>query len=123
MKKYMDTIIPVAVIAVLVAVFAVLIGSKVYAQSVETAQREQREARESAYLSVIKEELKEAGFNNSGVNMTKVTNEEGEWEYTVTIYHRSFEWMETADKAAMEQRLADMGSSTLGKISLELLAR
>ncbi len=123
MKKYMDTIIPVAVIGLLVMVFALLVGSKVYAQSVEEARREHREALESAYITAIREELQAEGFSNSGVNMTKVTNDEGEWEYTVTIYHGSFEWMDGNDRAELEEALTNMGSGSLGKISLNLLTR
>ena len=123
MKKYMDTLIPVAVIGLLIIVFVFLVGSKAYAKSVETAVREQREVLESAYISSVKETLQEEGFANSGVNMTKITNEEGEWEYTVIIYHRSVEWMEENDKIELEQTLAEMGSDSLGKISLELCVR
>ncbi len=123
MKKYVENIIPVVVIVLLILGFAMLVGSKVHAQNVEEARREQREAMESIYISNVRERLAEKGFCNSGVNMTKETNEAGEWEYTVIIYNHSFAWMEEATKADFERELADMGSSNLGKISLSLLAR
>lgn len=123
MKKYMENIIPAVVILLLILIFALLVGRKVYAQSVEEACIAQREAMESAYITAIKGELSEVGFCNSGVNMTKATNDEGEWEYTVTIYHRSFEWMEETARIKLEKELAGMGSDDLGKISLSLLAR
>lgn len=123
MKKYMENVIPAIVIAVLIIIFALLVGRKIYAQNVEEAYRAQREAMESIYITTIKDELSEAGFCNSGVNMTKATNDEGEWEYTVTIYHRSFEWMEENARIQMEEELAEMGHENLGKISLSLLSR
>ena len=123
MRKYMDMIIPAAVIGVLVLVFAMLIGTKAYANSVEVAEREQREANESVYLNLVKDELQAEGFSNCGVNMTKETNEDGEWEYTVVVYHRSFEWMDETDAMTLEQRLEYAGSDSLGKISLDLLVR
>lgn len=122
MKKYINKMIPVAVITVLVVVFVVLIGGKVYAKSVESAERERREQMESIYITMLRDELKQDGFDNSGVNMTKVTNAEGEWEYTVIIYNSSFAWMDDAEQSILEKQLADMGSETLGKISLDLLA-
>jgi len=123
MRKYMDMIIPAAVIGVLVLVFAMLIGTKAYANSVEVAERAQREANESVYLNLVKDELQAEGFSNCGVNMTKETNEDGEWEYTVVVYHRSFEWMDETDAMTLEQRLEYAGSDSLGKISLDLLVR
>lgn len=123
MRKYMDMIIPAVVIGVLVLVFAMLIGTKAYANSVEAAERAQREANESVYLNLVKDELQAEGFSNCGVNMTKETNEDGEWEYTVVVYHRSFEWMDETDAMTLEQRLEYAGSDSLGKISLDLLVR
>lgn len=123
MKKYMENIIPAIVIFLLILIFALLVGRKIYAQNVEDAYRAQREAMESTYITGIKGELSEVGFSNSGVNMTKATNDAGEWEYTVTIYHRSFEWMEETARIQLEKELTDMGSEDLGKISLSLLAR
>ena len=123
MKKYMKNIIPAAIILLLIIIFALPVGRKVHAQNAEEAVREQREAMESLYITSVKEELAEAGFVNSGVNMTKATGENGEWEYTVVIYHRSFEWMEEEAKRNMQNELEEMGSGSLGKISLTLLER
>lgn len=123
MRKYMDMIIPTAVIGVLVLVFAMLIGTKAYANSMEAAERAQREANESVYLNLVKDELQAEGFSNCGVNMTKETNENGEWEYTVVVYHSSFEWLDEADAMTLEQKLENAGSDSLGKISLDLLVR
>lgn len=123
MRKHMENIIPAVVIVLLILVFALLVGNKVYAESVEAARTEQREVLESTYLTTMRGVLEESGFYNSGVNMTKATNEEGEWEYTVIIYNRSFEWMEDLAREELEEELVMMGEDSLGKISLDLLAR
>lgn len=123
MKKYMEHIIPATVILLLIIIFALLVGRKVYAQSVEEACREHRETMESSYITMIKSQLSDNGFSNSGVNMTKATGDNGEWEYSVIIYHRSFEWMEEDAKITLEKELVAMGNESLGKISLSLLSR
>ncbi|MBQ7765916.1 MAG: hypothetical protein IJ397_03615 [Lachnospiraceae bacterium] len=123
MKKYMDMIVPAIGMSILVIIFALVIGGKVYAENAEAAERAQRETKESEYVTCIRQELQENGFCNSGVNMTKETNEAGEWEYTVTVYHRSFLWMDDAERANFEKQLEDVGKDTLGKISLELCVR
>ena len=122
MKKNLVKLIPATVVGISILVFVILIGGKVYAQSVEAAEREQRELMESRYISVLKEELTDRGYANSGVNMTKQTDENGEWEYTVTVYHRSFAWMNNNKQQELENMLEDMGTNSLGKISLNLLA-
>lgn len=123
MRKHMENIIPAVVIVLLILVFALLVGNKVYAESVEAARTEQREVLESTYLTTMRDVLEENGFYNSGVNMTKATDEEGEWEYTVIIYNRSFEWMEDLAREELEKELVMIGEDSLGKISLDLLVR
>lgn len=123
MRKHMENIIPAVVIVLLILAFAVLVGSKVQAACLEEARNLQREALESTYVVTMRGVLEENGFYNSGVNMTKATNEEGEWEYTVIIYNRSFEWMEDLAREELEKELVMIGEDSLGKISLDLLAR
>ncbi len=123
MRKHMETIIPTVVIVLLILTFAVLVGNKVHAMSLEEAHKQQREALESNYIATMREVLEQKGFYNSGVNMTKATNEDGEWEYTVIIYNHSFEWMEDLTKGELEEELVMIGEDSLGKISLSLLVR
>lgn len=123
MKKYMENVIPAVFVLLVIIVFALLAGRKIYGESIEQARMEHRETLESTYISGVKAMLTESGFSNSGVNMTKATNEDGEWEYTVTIYNRSFEWMEDEAREEMQNELVGMGNSSLGKISLTLLVR
>ena len=121
MKKSMKVMMPVAVTCILVLVFAAMIGSKVYATNMEEAERVQREVAESDYMNEVKAALVEEGFANSGVNMTKATNDAGDWEYTVIVYHSSVQWMEEADKKELEAFMENLGADALGKISFILL--
>lgn len=123
MKKYMTYMIPVGVTFLLVFIFVLLVGQKVYATNMEETRERHREEAESTYITEIKEMLDERGFTNCGVNMTKATNENSEWEYTVIIYHHSFAWMEQSEKTELENKMENLGSEVLGKISLTLLSR
>lgn len=123
MRKNMENIIPAAAVVIMILVFAFLAGQKVYGQTIERVERERRDAMESTYIAEVKETLRDSGFVNSGVNLTKETNASGDWEYTLVIYNRSFDWMEETVRADLEKELADMANDELGKISLALLAR
>ena len=115
--------IPAVVTGILVFAFALMIGSKVHATNMEEAERLQREVAERNYITEVKAVLDEEGFANSGINMTKATDDAGDWEYTVIVYHTSVQWMEAADKAELETFMENMGKDTLGKISFILLSR
>lgn len=123
MRKNMENIIPAAAVVIMILVFAFLAGQKVYGQTIERVERERRDAMESTYIAEVKETLCDSGLVNSGVNLTKETNASGDWEYTLVIYNRSFDWMEETVRADLEKELADMANDELGKISLALLAR
>lgn len=123
MRKNMENIIPAAAVVIMILVFAFLAGQKVYGQTIERVERERRDAMESTYIAEVKETLRDSGFVNSGVNLTKETNASGDWEYTLVIYNRSFDWMEEGVRADLEKELADMANDELGKISLALLSR
>ena len=123
MRNNMENIIPAAAVVIMILVFAFLAGQKVYGQTIERVERERRDAMESTYIAEVKETLRDSGFVNSGVNLTKETNASGDWEYTLVIYNRSFDWMEDGVRADLEKELADMANDELGKISLALLSR
>lgn len=123
MKKNLAAVIISVMFFGIMMVISIGIGMKIHAQNKEIQRAEYREAIESAYISDIRMVMEENGYSNSGVNMTKVTNEDGEWEYNVVIYHHSFAWMEEGAKEEMKIRLTDMGSDDLGKISLAFMTR
>lgn len=123
MKKQSDIIIFGTFTVVLVIIASLLFGMKAYGKSVEATMQAEREAMEREYLAEIKAVLQENGFQNSGVNMTKESDEDGRWEYDVVIYNPSFEWMNPDKAEKIENTLAEGRAEEFGKISLTLLAR
>lgn len=63
-------------------------------------------ALEREYVKNAREYLKEQGFDNCGVMMTRVTKEDGSREYTVRIHHRKLGRMDGRDKLALEATLS-----------------
>lgn len=62
---------------------------------------------EAAFLQETKEVLNEQGLRNCGVTMTRVTQENGEREYTVAIHHQKLEKMEEQQKAKIREQLME----------------
>ncbi len=46
---------------------------------------------ESQLLSDVRDTLEKNGYRNCGITITKVYEQEGNWEYTVLIHHKRFE--------------------------------
>ena len=62
---------------------------------------------EDEFLKATKEKLNEQGLRNSGVTMTRVTQADGEREYTVAIHHQKLEKMEAWQKEEILAQLAE----------------
>lgn len=69
---------------------------------------------EQEYVQNTREYLREQGFDNCGVMMTRVTHEDGSREYTVQIYHRKLVGMPGREKTVLLDRLsqAEFGRET-----------
>ena len=95
------TIIFLATTILLVAISAFCITGTVISQTnigeqeMENFYREQ----EKELLSWTKEQLRDLGYANSGVTLTRVVDEEGNREYTFTIHHRKI------DEMSMDERM------------------
>lgn len=61
---------------------------------------------EREYVKNTREYLKEQGFDNCGVMMTRVTKEDGSREYTVRVHHRKLGRMNGRDKSALKDILS-----------------
>lgn len=48
---------------------------------------------EKEYTRQVKERLEEHGFYNSGVSLTKVVEEDGTFDYTLSVHHRRIDKM------------------------------
>ena len=64
---------------------------------------------EESYQDEIKEVLEEYGVSKSGMNLTKMTSEDGTREYTLAIYNRRFERMDDEKLCSLEQALGSVG--------------
>lgn len=69
---------------------------------------------EQEYVRNAKIFLNEQGFENCGVTMTRVTNQDGTREYTVQIHHRKLERMAEEDKTVLRNSLSqtEFGENT-----------
>ena len=76
--------------AVLVLIIAFCITETVVSQSNEARCIEEKyyDEMENAYLTELKHLLTKEGYCNSGVTMTRVTDEAGARSYTVNIHHK-----------------------------------
>ena len=63
-------------------------------------------ALEREYTDAAREFLREQGFGDCGVMMTRVTNEDGGREYTVRIYHKRLQRMSPGEKRILIDRLS-----------------
>ncbi len=83
--------IVVAVVVVLVVFF----GATGVAKSAENREAAEackaREEGEAAFVTEVRMMLTEAGYENCGINLSRVGDAENGWEYTVRIHHRKLE--------------------------------
>lgn len=63
---------------------------------------------EASYLSEVREWLNGNGYENCGVTMTKVIEEDGSREYTLWIHHYKISNLEEGEQAALKNELAKM---------------
>ncbi len=99
--------IGVAVVIMLVVFF----GATGVAKSAENREAAEackaREEGEAAFVTEVRMMLAEAGYENSGINLSRVGDAENGWEYTVRIHHRKLEDnVESCE--ALEAKIAQM---------------
>lgn len=63
---------------------------------------------EQEYLDRTRNLLEEAGYDNCGINMRRVTYSGGRREYTVLLHHRKLERLSEAECEALKNLLAEM---------------
>ena len=83
------------------------------------AEFERRETMESCFISECRTYLKEAGFAYAGVNLTKVTNEKGVYEYNLLLCHEGFRNLDDDGEFLIRRDLEKMmKEKDLGKITI-----
>lgn len=98
---FVVTTVLLVVITVFCITETVLSQSNIGESEMENYYREQ----EKILLRQTKEQLKELGYSNSGVTLTRVVDEEGNREYTFTIHHGKIDKMSEAERVTLAQQL------------------
>ena len=77
---------------------------------------------EQEYVRQVRTYLSDAGYDNSGVALTKVLYEDGSREYTLNIHHRRIERLTYTEQERLKEELvgfamaieqSDMGMDTM----------
>ncbi len=63
---------------------------------------------EQDYLERTRQLLDEEGYGNCGINLTRVTYEDGRREYTVLLHHRKLERLSGKEKLNLEGMLSQI---------------
>lgn len=63
---------------------------------------------ERQYIKEMKEFLKEAGYENSGVNLTKVTDIDGSRSYQIKIHHPRIDKLKDTEREGLLEELNRM---------------
>lgn len=75
------------------------------AESKQHKERELYHEMEMEYLKETREILNDAGYANSGVNLTKIIDEEGRRTYTVRIHNRRIDALKDTEKEELMNKL------------------
>lgn len=95
---------------VLIGITTLCISGTVHSsEKVERREREKyyREL-EAEYVKNVRFFLNEEGYSNSGVTMTKVTDEEENRSYTVAIHHRGIENLQQEEQEQLQAELSQI---------------
>lgn len=97
---------------IFVLVLACLLGITVSGHSEERAEREQYLAiQEQSIAQEMRSVLGQAGFRNSGVNITHVVDAQGNRSYTVQIHHQDILKQEEYVQEQLQQQLRQVFSA------------
>lgn len=98
----------ITVLLVLVIIFCVK-GTVMSKENNERAkQNHYYAALEQDYLEKTRQILYEKGYKNCGINLTRVTYEDGRREYTVLLHHRRLDGLSDEEKLDLESKLSQI---------------
>lgn len=63
---------------------------------------------EKEYVREVRSFLQEAGYENSGVTLTKLFSEDGTRAYTLSVHHKRIGKLSLPEQEALRQRLANL---------------
>lgn len=100
---------------VLVLVFVLLISGRAMSQEKQVvADREGLQKLEQEYIREIRDYLAEKGYANSGVNLTCVTEADGDRNYQVAIYHKRIEKLDEIQKKELFEEIEELAFCVSG---------
>jgi len=91
MDKRLLVVVTLLLIVVLGCAFG--IRAKGEASRIPDISNEYYKAIEQEFTAKVKERLEEKGFYNAGVSLTKIVDEDGIFQYTVSVHHRRIDKM------------------------------
>ena len=71
---------------------------------------------EQEYASEIRAYLNEQGFENSGVTLTRIIDEQGIRKYQITLHHKYLEKLSPEERAAIFETIKNMAFGNTGCI-------
>lgn len=72
---------------------------------------------EQDYVKEIREYLNETGYENSGVMLTKVFDDEGIQEYTLKVHHKRFSFLSEDEKTNLREKMQNLAGEFGGEFS------
>ncbi|MGN1181005.1 MAG: hypothetical protein ACI4SD_07305 [Suilimivivens sp.] len=110
MRKLRKIPFTIILSVILVFVIAFCISGTVISQSSHASRIDEKYYREmeAAYVKEIRSLLADKGYENSGITMTHVTDEDGVRTYTVTIHHGRIDKLSEAEKQELLARCGEI---------------
>lgn len=109
MLKRKNVLMVMMMIAAMIVICFCVTGT-VYSKEKQSRKEQEQYYRsvEAAYLSEVREWLGENGYENSGVTMTKVIEEDGSREYTLSVHHHKISNLEEREQVSLKNELTGM---------------
>ncbi len=109
MLKRKNVLMVMMMIAAMIVICFCITGT-VYSKEKQSRKEQEQYYRsvEAAYLSEVREWLGENGYENSGVTMTKVIEEDGSREYTLSVHHHKISNLEEGEQTSLKNELTGM---------------
>lgn len=114
----------ILVTACLILLSAFFISGTVQSQTAEKLCVDEKfyQDLEKEYVKEVRAFLNEQGFENSGVTLTRVVDEQGNREYDVTLHHKYLDTLCTEERESLFERIEEMAFQVSGcTFTVELL--
>ena len=100
---FLGAVIGLSVIIIFMTTMTVRSQSNIENAQMERYYREQ----EAEMVKDVRQMLNDKGYDNSGITLTRVVNEDGSREYTLTVHHKKITQLSEAGKADLKLQLEE----------------